>query len=133
MNDTLAIPKMFMDKFAYLDWTQHEPWRIVVMFLSMGILHFFEPLMVISALVSSEFRKWAKSWIMDGDGIPNSIDMRNLFVNLIILWSGRGIVIAAIFQILFGASQLDVMAALAANAATFHTGNVVTKRILNES
>jgi hypothetical protein len=131
-TDTLTISPDVLRKVAYLDWTQHEPWRIVVMCLSMGILHFFEPLMVVSAVVSSDFRGWIKRWVEDGDGVPNSIDLRNLVVNLIILWCGRGIIIAAIFQILFGSPQLDIISALGGVIITVHTGNVVTKKVLNE-
>lgn len=132
-QDTLVITREVLQKVAYLDWTHIEPWRIVVMCTSMAILHFFEPLMVISAVVSTSFRKWIKEWVEDGDGKPNSIDLRNLVVNLIILWCGRGIIIAAIFQILFGSSQLDVIFTLGGVITTIHTGNVLTKKLLHET
>ena len=132
-EDSITISKEILDKVAYLDWAHIEPWRIVVMCLSMGLLHFFEPLLVIAGIVSTEFRQWLKKWVEDGDGIPNSIDLRNLVVNLIILWCGRAIIIAAVFQILFGSSQLELIFTLLGVLTFAHTGNIVTKKFLKEN
>lgn len=126
INDTLAVAQEVIKRATYLGLTKPEPWKIIIMFLTIFFSFSIEPIVGFLLIRYKEFRDYAKHTFENSDGKPNTEDLRNFlsyYIGIVVI--GRCIVIAAFWQIFFGADLIELILVLAGIMVSVITGNVL--------
>jgi hypothetical protein len=111
-TDSLQVIAQVIDKIPYSYWAHQEPWRIVLMCIAVFNLHGIEPIVLILCWRFPKFTDWLRNLVEDSDQKPNLKDGLIMVMIILILWSGRGIVLAGIWSVVFNEDHIGVMGSL---------------------
>lgn len=124
--DSLKVLKEVLERATYLELANPDPWKVIIMSISMLFSFSVEPVIVFFLLRYAAFRDWCRDLFEDSDKKPNAVDLRNFLAYYIgILHIGRVIVVAALFQIFFGANLTELILILSAIMLSVITGNAL--------
>jgi hypothetical protein len=136
ITDSLHVAQEVLRQAAYLGLTRPEPWKIVILSLTIVFSFSIEPIVVTFMVRYAEFREYMKKTFENSDGKPNTEDVRNFLAYWIgILFIGRCIVIASFWSIFFGSDLTELILVLAGIMISIITGNAIignvttTKRV----
>jgi hypothetical protein len=128
--DTLKVFKEVLERAAYLELATPDPWKVIIMALSVLVFFSIEPVIIFLLVRYPDFREWSKRCFENSDGQPNTEDLRNFLAYYIgILHTGRVIMIASLFMIFFGANLIELIMVMGGVMISIITGNVIIGRI----
>lgn len=112
LQDSLDLAREIVQKLPNSYWADKEPWKIAIMAFTVLVLHGIEPVIAVLMWRHRDFREWMKKMAEDSDNNPNLRDLIQLVLIFLIWCSGRAIIIAGIWMIIFHEDQLSLIASL---------------------
>ena len=112
IQDSLDLAREIVQKLPNSYWADKEPWKIAIMAFTVLVLHGIEPIIAVLAWRHKDLRVWLQKMAEDSDNNPNLRDLVQLVLIFLIWCSGRGIVLAGIWMMIFNENQLPLIGSL---------------------